>query len=1093
MLSTPLLTLALSGMPVAAPALAAGATIDVELSPGEAQSFAIAAQGSQYLRIDIDPRGRRVLARLSRDDGASVAEASNATRELGQMGLSVLSESAGSYRLDVQLPDSESKARVVVALTTRPRDTQDDKRVALDRALADGRRLRGEGGAESLRDALARYAVAAALAHGLANRAVEAEALDAAGMAHFTLGELKPALDSFHDALQLRHQLGDRPGEGASLCHLAMDEKALGDTDRALADAQQALALVRAGGPSPWEREALSTLGSVYYATGQVPQALDSYKQAFAFDEQVDDRYREAVDLLNLGTMFTATGDPRGALACHQKAADIAKAQRDHRLEAAALGAVASDQRWADDLGAALENYTRSLALIRGSGDRRLESFTLHNLANLLVELGDSDSALPYFNEALTLTQATGDRPYEAMVLNSLAHVRAGAGDPGGALELYERALRSTPSARMKTSLLTGLGEAHAALGRSLEAVQDYTQALSAERAGEEQYEDETLTDLGTAYLASGNLPKAHDTLNEAIRLARARGHPATESDALYQMALVEARGGRLAEATAAVGSALTRAESARRTVGGGALQASFSVTLRKEYELAVDLAMQRERQEPGSGSDARALELCERGRARALLDSLSESRADVHEGVDRELLERRTEAVVQLRGQETHRLEILGRDHTAEQAASAEAEVAARVSQLEQIEALIHVQSPRYAALTQPQPLTVPEIQSQVLDANTLLLEYTLGEERSFLWLVSPDSLRSFELPGRPVVEAEARRVYETWSSDPEAGSTPARALGAMLLGPVAGVLGGKRLVVVADGALQYIPFAALPAPAAKGPASPLIAAHEVVTLPSASTLAVLRREVAARASASVSGVAIFADPVFANDDPRIRRRDESTKLAAQAARLPPLVRSAREFGILRFDRLPSTRREAEEIARLAPPGSTLLALDFQASRATAIGPELARRRIVHFASHGLLNSRHPDLSGIVLSLVNERGEAQDGFLQLNDIYNLKLGADLVVLSGCQTALGKDIRGEGLIGLTRGFMYAGAPRVVASLWRVSDRATAELMKRFYASILRDHMRPAAALRAAQEAIRREPRWSSPYYWAGFTLQGDWN
>jgi CHAT domain-containing protein len=198
-------------------------------------------------------------------------------------------------------------------------------------------------------------------------------------------------------------------------------------------------------------------------------------------------------------------------------------------------------------------------------------------------------------------------------------------------------------------------------------------------------------------------------------------------------------------------------------------------------------------------------------------------------------------------------------------------------------------------------------------------------------------------------------------------------------------------------------------------------------------------------------------------------------------------------ESGLQRLERLTGTRREAEEIATLAGRRSSLEALDFQASRSTALGREVASSRIIHFASHGLLNARHPELSGIVLSLVDEKGRPVDGFLQTRDVYKMHLSADLVVLSACQTALGKDIRGEGLLGLSRGFMYAGVPRIVASLWRVPDRATAELMKRFYRGILVEGLRPAAALRAAQNTLRRQRLWSSPYSWAAFTIQGDWN
>jgi CHAT domain-containing protein len=189
---------------------------------------------------------------------------------------------------------------------------------------------------------------------------------------------------------------------------------------------------------------------------------------------------------------------------------------------------------------------------------------------------------------------------------------------------------------------------------------------------------------------------------------------------------------------------------------------------------------------------------------------------------------------------------------------------------------------------------------------------------------------------------------------------------------------------------------------------------------------------------------------------------------------------------------RLPFSRYEAERLLALVPRRDALAAFDFAASQTTAMSEDLRQYRIVHFATHGYLNSDRPDLSGLILSLVDEQGTPQDGFLSLPEIYNLRLGADLVVLSACQTALGKQVRGEGLIGLTRGFMYAGAPRVVASLWAVEDRATAELMGRFYTAMLQRGSRPAAALRVAQLSMFRERRWSAPHQWAGFVFQGEW-
>jgi len=282
-------------------------------------------------------------------------------------------------------------------------------------------------------------------------------------------------------------------------------------------------------------------------------------------------------------------------------------------------------------------------------------------------------------------------------------------------------------------------------------------------------------------------------------------------------------------------------------------------------------------------------------------------------------------------------------------------------------------------------------------------------------------------------------------------------------------------------------VPFASLPAPAASS-YRPLIVDHEIITLPSASVLAALREETAGRRRAAKT-LAVLADPVFQSDDPRINGVSEKTALPDSSKEI---YRSAKESGLDSFVRLRFTRQEANEITRFVSADKQLEALDFAASRANATSAALDQYQIVHFATHGLINNRHPELSGIVLSLVDEKGQPQNGFLRLYEIYNLKLGADLVVLSACQTAVGQEIKGEGLLGLTRGFMYAGAPRVVATLWQVDDRATAELMKRFYQKMLGEGLRPAAALKAAQVSMQSDKRWSSPHYWAAFTLHGEW-
>jgi CHAT domain-containing protein len=359
-------------------------------------------------------------------------------------------------------------------------------------------------------------------------------------------------------------------------------------------------------------------------------------------------------------------------------------------------------------------------------------------------------------------------------------------------------------------------------------------------------------------------------------------------------------------------------------------------------------------------------------------------------------------------------------------------------------------------------------------LDPDSVLLEYCLGTRQSYGWAVSRDHVSSFALPPAGRIETVARAAYGQLQKD--AAASALAELSRILLEPVRAEFGRKRIIVVPDGILQFIPFSTLTDMAR--PHTPLLAHHELVNLPSAASLAFLRREEQNRPG--LKQLAVFADPVFDSQDSRV------TVQSAQ--------RTVDSVGpVLQLRRLPFTRLEAQSITSNVAPADRKEALDFEASRELFLSDEISRYRILHLATHAVLDTENPELSGVALSMVNKSGAPQDGFVRLVDLYHMRLGAELVVLSACETALGKDIRGEGLIGLTRGFMYAGAPRVVSSLWKVDDRATAELMRIFYDGMLgQDKLRPAAALRRAQLELSKQPRWRSPYYWGAFVLQGEW-
>jgi CHAT domain-containing protein len=509
---------------------------------------------------------------------------------------------------------------------------------------------------------------------------------------------------------------------------------------------------------------------------------------------------------------------------------------------------------------------------------------------------------------------------------------------------------------------------------------------------------------------------------------------------------------------------------------------------------------MQLHQQNPDKGYDKQALSASERARARTLLEILAEANADIRTGVDPELRQKEANLQQRINATESRRMALLSGEHTPEQASALKQELDTLLRQLDALRAQIRQTSPRYAALTQPQPLTAEQIQQQVLDKDTLLLQYSLGTERSFLWAVTPESLTVYELPPRAEIEELAQQFYRLMQNPGYRGESrnlvvspnlpkvnaSATELSEMLLSPVADKLAGKRLLVVPDGALNFIPFAALPEPQAQE-LTPLLVNHEIINLPSSSTLAILRQD-EPRQSAPKT-VALIADPVFEPDDTRVTGQ---TSANSSDPRRVVVNRSAETIIGRPIPALPGTRQEAEAILALVPDNAAMQAFDFDASRATVTQSDLTQYQMVHFATHGFVNSNDPELSGVVLSLVDEAGNVVDGFLRLHDIFNLQLNAKVVVLSACQTGLGESVQGEGLVGLTRGFMYAGSPRLVVSLWSVDDKATAALMSKFYDKMLSQNVTPAQALREAQLEMWQSEEWKSPYFWAGFTLQGEW-
>jgi CHAT domain-containing protein len=1053
--------------------LAPGAPIERELSSAETHSYRITLSSGAYLRVAVAQKGIDVSVKALGPDNNQVVEVNDEIGG-GSEQVYLIADAPGDYHLKVSAARSAAPpGRYEIKIEDlRTATAQDRSLVAAVRVSAEGRRLRRQFTEESLRSAVTKYEEALRLYRAADEREREVDSLNSIGETYQMLGDHRRASELFLESLSIARSIDNRPRQITALINLGGAYQDLGEAEKSFEHLEQALELSLAAGALQAQASAHINIGVAYAKIDEPQKALEHFSRAMAIHQATGNNRAKSMTLTNLASAYSSLGEYEKALAGYQEVLTIVRAA----------------------------NYSRGIGVM------------LVNIGVVYLEMGAPRKALDVLNEALSLSRSAGDRASEAGALG-------------------------------------GLGDAHYGLGEPREALERYSQKLIITRElGLRMDEATTLWQIGAVYALTGEGSNALEYLNQALSLSRSIKSRAIEASTLYHMACVERSLGRLAEARSLIEAALVITESQRAKVASQELRASYLASKRQFYEFYIDILMRLHGRHPLKGYRASAFEASEKARARSLLEMLAESRADVRQGVDPLLLARERQLQRSLNAKEQYRMRLLGGGPNEKQLAIVEKELAGLLSEYQQLQAQIRQRSPRYATLTQPQPLSAAEIQRQLLDDDTILIEYALGAERSYMWVVTKDDLTSFELPKRDMIEAAARRVYELLTARnhrPEEEpleqrrsriakadadyAQSAAALSQMLLGPAATQLtqsGKKRLLIVSDGALQYIPFGVLPEPesgrtverearlqgynetgrrnksAIRNPRpstrNPLIVTHEVVSLPSASTIAVLRQGAGSRQT-SENLLAVLADPVFAANDPRVEAR-----LAGQAGPGPSapaqtvtttaaVDRSARESGVNRFLRLRFTRIEAEAIASFAPEGSRFTALDFSASRAVVNQTDLSKFRFVHFATHGLLNSQHPELSGVVLSLVDEKGRPEDGFLRLHEIFNLKLNADLVVLSGCRTALGKQIRGEGLIGLTRGFMHAGAKSVMASLWNVDDQATANLMKLFYERMLKDGLRPSAAIRAAQVAMWKTEPNAVPYRWGAFILQGDWN
>ncbi len=889
---------------------------------------------------------------------------------------------------------------------------------------------------------------------------VKAERIFAVGEGWRRQSDWKGAEASYRQAFDLWRALKDAEGEATALYRIGWMREGQGDAAGALDLFDQAVAVYRSIGDSRGEAAVLNRRGGILDGQGKTTEAVAAFEQALARFETLNDLHGQATSLTDIGNAYFRVDRMRLAIVAYEDAATLWKRVDDPKSEGTMLlnlGQAYIAEGRPQEARDALEAARWAAEQI---GNRDLTASVLSNLGELDQRQTRFGEAREVLQKALALQRQSGDEDGEAITLASLGTTLLKAGDLDGAAKAQNEALalfRKGHHAAGEGIALSNLGRVHHARGEDREAVARQREARAI-------------------------FERIHD--RQGMALSR------------YGAARSLVRLGDLAGARAELEPALVLVESLRGEAPGLDFRASYFAGKQHYWDLYVDILMELHQ-------EVAAFETVERRRARSLLDALGENRvAAAGEAVPALAAEARTvEESLRLAGARRGALQK-GRGREAALAA-ADGEIRDLLARQDILRA--RMREGGGEEVKGPAPLTLREIQKSLLPAGTLLLVYSLGEDRSYLWTVSRKSLESHVLPGRGAIENAARRLLDllprTSREAQVAEGRAAAALAALVLAPARQrIAASGRLLIVADGALQLVPFAALPAGAANAADKKtdlLVRNHEIVNLPSVSVLAQLRqrrrRDATQRKPLEELRIAVIADPVFRADDPRVPRV-QNAGAPAVAPPLPrELTRSVRDrgAGAGALDRLPYTRQEADSIVSEVKRGKPLEAFGFDATRELLTGGSLRGYHIVHIATHSLIDDRQPELSGILFSMVDPQGRPRDGFLPLHRIYDLDLDAGLVVLSACDSGSGPDLRGEGLLGITRGFLYAGASQLVVSLWKVDDRSTAELMKRFYHQLFEVGLRPAEALARAQASMHDDPEWSAPWHWAGFVYLGD--
>jgi CHAT domain-containing protein/Tfp pilus assembly protein PilF len=1094
-------------------------TLQQTITGADVHTYYVSLAKDQFARIVVDQQGVDLVLAISGDEQGNL-EVDNPNGSFGPESVSILVAKKATFTITVKTTERTGNGSYELKVEgPREKIKGDLERVQAEHIFVNAQQARRAGANQ---EAIDRYKEAIGIWAQLDDRQHQSYALCNIGRIYRVMGQMKESLAFLDRALEFSRSAGDISGQAFVLNETGATIRDLGDPLQALNFYQQALELRKNLNDVVGEAQLFNNIGLIYANTGRQQHAIESYQRALDLWRGAQDLTNWARALNNIAESYSELGDLSFALDMLQEALALSRKSGNRRLEASVgnnIGRIYDT--WADSKSA-LDTYLGALSIFNQLNDERGAALVSENIGMVYAGVNDTATALEYFQNAVKIRERLKEPRGTAIALDHLGYVQGLMGQNQEAIKNLKRSImlsQETRNRAFEAYSLTNLGMSYFALGDATSALENYRQALGIQNdLGDRRGQAITLDRMGQLFASSSQTGNALANYDEALTRWASIGDKQGQALTLYGVAAVKRVQNDLGEARKRIEEAIDIVESVRTGMSSHQLRLTYFAAKQELYEFDIDVRMKLGLQHESNADIEAALDLSERARARNLLDLLNQARAKGKGAStlsDRDNAGRLSQEMSSLKQSLWH-LRSMKR---TEDVALVEERLRKLAAEYDEIQSSTNASN----QTDNLQPLTAHQLQT-LMDDDMLLLEYSLGEENSYLWTVTRTKIVGFVLPSRKLIESDVERfrtaitAYEPQKpgennqeyiarlrSASASYREYGRALSREVLSPASAQLANRRLIIVADGALQYIPFAAMPFPSFAGTNvgqdknaySPLILNNQIIYEPSASTVSLLR---ARQRPTPTKVVAVFADPVFDTKDSRVR---ESLQVGVSAPKPegPPseLKQTLRDIGEIgtsdefRLERLPYSAIEANAIGAMVPNGSSMLAMNFDANRAAALSPGLKQFRIIHFATHGVLNGKHPELSGIVLSMVDKQGRPQDGFLMLSDIYSLDIPVELVVLSACQTGIGKQIRGEGLVGLTRGFIYAGAARVVASLWRVDDEATAELMKHFYHYLLLKGLPAPEALRKAQiDMIQTTDRWRAPYYWAGFTVQGEW-